>query len=95
MTIVVRPLRDLVHGLVDALFGIGVDLAGRFVEDEDAREAQRSAGDAESLALPAREPRFAVADEGVVALGEFLDKVVGERGLGGLDDAFLRDAELA
>lgn len=48
-------LRDFLHGFLDFAFGIGVDLAGGFVEDQDGRIAKDGAGDGNTLALAAGE----------------------------------------
>ncbi len=44
------------------------------------------AGDGNALALPARQPHAALAQEGGVALGQGLQKIVGKGLLGGGDD---------
>src|SRR4051812_43150470 len=50
---------SLVHqhfdGLLDEMLGLGIDLAGRFVEDQDGRGAENGAGDVDALFLAAGE----------------------------------------
>ena len=52
------------------------------VEDEDARVHDERPRDGDALALAAAEREAALADDGVVALGEGFDELVGLRGLG-------------
>ena len=79
---------------LDELFAFGVEIARRFVEDEDLRVGEDGAGDGKALALPAGEFEAAFADERVVALGKFLDELmrVGAPGgvfnVGGADVTF-------
>ena len=72
-------LEEQVEGLVDLVLGLGVDLAGGFVEDEDRRVAEDGPGDGDPLPLPAGERRPVLADDRVVAAGDLLDELVGER----------------
>ena len=51
--------------LLDQPLGFGVERGGRLVEQQDRRVAQQRAGDREALALAARQPRAAFAQEGV------------------------------
>ena len=70
-------LHQLRQAGLDHGFRLGVERAGGFVEDEDARVGQNGAGDGKALALAAGELDAALADDGVVgfgeALGEFVD----------------------
>ncbi|CAA9321894.1 MAG: hypothetical protein AVDCRST_MAG40-1504, partial [uncultured Gemmatimonadaceae bacterium] len=61
-----------------------VDRGGRLVEDEDRRVLEEGAGHRDALALAARQARPALAEEGVVALGQGGDEVVRVRGARGL-----------
>ena len=61
----------------------GVDGAGGVVEDEDARVVEEGPGQGDPLALAAREREAPLADDGVVALREVLDELVGLGGPGG------------
>ena len=67
--------RRLERGLDHAL-AFGVEGAGRFVEEEQRRVLQHRPGDRDPLALPAREADAALAEEGLVALGQGGDEVV-------------------
>src|SRR5262249_39387710 len=49
------PLEQVLHGLLDELLALGVEIAGRLVEDQDLRCRQDGAGDGQALALSARE----------------------------------------
>ena len=62
--------RQGVDGLLYGALGAGVEGAGGLVEDEDRRVAQDGAGDGEALLLAAGEAVAALADEGVVAVGQ-------------------------
>ena len=59
-----------------------VERAGGLVEDQDARVLEDGAGDGDALLLAAGEFQAALADAGVVALGQAQDEVVhlGEAG---------------
>ena len=73
----VRPGDQAVHRLLDLALGLGVDRAGRLVEDQDARIVQQGARDGDPLALAARQRVAALADHGVVAVRQPADEVVG------------------
>jgi hypothetical protein len=69
-------LHEEVEAGLDEGFGFGVEGAGGFVEDEDARVGEDGARDRDALALAAGELDAAFADDGVVAFGEALGKLV-------------------
>ena len=69
-------LHEEVEAVLDEGFGFGVEGAGGFVENEDAGVGEYGAGDGEALALAAGELDAALADDGVVALGETLGELV-------------------
>ena len=69
-------LHEEVEAVLDHGFGLGVEGAGGFVEDEDARVGENGAGDGDALALAAGELDAALADDGVVAFGEALGELV-------------------
>ena len=71
---------------MDPLLDLDVDRAGGVVEDEHGRVDQQRPGDRHALALAARERVAAFADDGVVAVGEAHDELVGIGGLGRRDD---------
>src|SRR5215813_13787510 len=65
---------------LDEAFGLGVEVARRFVEDEDEGVGEEGAGDGDALLLAAAEADAAFADHGVVAFFELGDEVVGVGG---------------
>ena len=69
-------LRQHAQRLVDGRLGGGVDRGGGVVEHEDPRVGEHRAGQGDALALPARQREPALADEGVVAVGELVDERV-------------------
>ena len=78
MTSVVRSgHRRLERGLHHAL-AFGVERAGRFVEQQQRRVLQHRPRDRDALALAARQAHAALAEEGLVALGQGGDEVVRE-----------------
>ena len=80
ITIEVRPLqRDVERGLHERLV-LGVEMARRLVEDHDRGVLQQHARDRDALLLAARQPVAALADDGVVAVGQRGDDVVDLRG---------------
>ena len=95
-----RPaLREPVERLLHEPLGLGVERARRLVEDEDRRVAQDRARDRDPLLLAAGEAVAALADDGVVALGQRRDHVVDPGSLGGRLDLLvgrvrLREAEV-
>ena len=96
MTSVVRPARQPLQRLLHRALALGVERAGRLVEQQDRRVAQDRAGDREALALAAGEHHAALADLGVVALRQPGDELVRRGGAGrrlDLGVAGLRPAE--
>ncbi len=71
--------------LLHQLFAFGVECRGRFVEQQDRRVAQDRAGDGDALALAARQRQSALADLGVVAIGQGLDEDMRLGGFRGVD----------
>ena len=82
-----RPaLGELVQRLLHRALGLGVQRARRLVEHQHRRVAQHRAGDRDALLLAAGEAVAALADDGVVAVGQRGDQLVDLRGArGGLD----------
>ena len=66
-----------VEGGLDLALGFGIDGSGGFVEEEDGRVFEESAGDGEALFLAAGEFHAALADVGHELLGEIADKGFG------------------
>ena len=64
---------------MDLLLDLDVDGAGGVVEHQDRRVDEQGAGDGDALALAARQGVAALADDGVVALGQLPDELVGAR----------------
>ena len=61
---------------MDATFGLHIERAGGFVQNQNLRIAQDGAGDGDSLALAAGELHAAITDESVVAVRQFHDKIM-------------------
>ena len=70
------PFGQPLDGLHQALFGFGIQRAGRFIKDEDRCIFQKSARDRDSLALAPGERRAALANHGVITLWEALDELM-------------------
>src|SRR5262245_45577675 len=80
-----EPMRDdeggpvageRVEGVEQGRFGLGIERAGRLVEDENGGVLQQGAGDGETLTLADRERRAALADNSAVSLRQRGDKIV-------------------
>ncbi len=82
MTIVVRPARRRPQRAEDRLLRDRVERRGRLVEHQDARVLEQRPGDAEALALAARERAAGLGQRRVVAVRQAGDEVVDVRGLG-------------
>src|SRR5829696_1840665 len=63
------------QGLLDVDLGLGVEVGGGLVEDDDGRVGQQQPGDGQALLLPARQPVAALADHRLPPLGQALDQV--------------------
>ena len=82
-----RPaLEGGVEGALDRGLGLGVEVGGGLVEDDDRGLLEQQPGDGEPLPLAAGEPVAAVADHGVEAVGESTDQGRDLRGLEGGPD---------
>ena len=75
MTSVVRSRGDAVERRLDLALGVDVERRGRLVEDQDRRRLEDGAGDGDALLLAAGEFQAALADLGLVAVGQRLDEV--------------------
>ena len=71
------PGEKRLKGLADEGFTFGVEGTGGFVENEEVGLEENGTGDADALTLPTTEESTAVADGGIVGLGELKDEVVG------------------
>ena len=78
------PLGSVGHRTLDLILSGAVDGAGRVVQDQDAGVGQEGPGDGQPLALAAGELHAPLADEGVVAVGEPVDELVGVGPAGGI-----------
>ena len=67
---------DLVERVLDLFFGVAVERAGGFVEDENGRVLENGTGDRHSLLLAAGKFQPALADHGGVAVGQGGDETV-------------------
>ena len=76
-------LADQVERRLDLLLGVRIERRGRLVEDQDRRRLEDGAGDRHALLLAARELQPALADHGLVAVGQALDEGADLRQLGG------------
>ena len=76
-------LGEFAQGGLDLLLGLGVDLTGGLIEDEDRRVAVNRPGDGQSLSLAAGERRASFAEDCVVAAGDVADELIGVRPAGG------------
>ena len=73
--------------LLHLTLGLGVDVGGGLVEQQDARRAGQGPGHRDQLLLAHRQPRPAFAQRRVVALRQAADEAVGMGGAGGGLDA--------
>ncbi len=73
-------LHEHAQGVVDLLLHLDVDGAGGIVEHQDGRVDEQGPGDGDALALAPRQRVAALADHGVVALGQVADELVGPGG---------------
>lgn len=70
------PVRQAQQRLLHRPFALIVERAGRLVEDQNLRILEEGAGDGDALALAARKLDAALADIGIIALGQSDDEVV-------------------
>ena len=82
ITIAVRPASSRRRPCSISRLGVHVDVRGRLVEDQDARVGGRRARERHQLALAGGQVAAALADLGVVAVGQPLDELVRADGRG-------------
>src|SRR6266567_2893435 len=82
------PFAEAAHGLPDEPLGLRVHAGGCVVEDENARVHQEGAGDRQALALAAAQRNAAFANDGVVAVLQLGNELVGLGGAGATLDFF-------
>ena len=79
-----QAMRDRQHGaaahqaaerLADELLGCAVERGGRLVEQQQRRVLEERARDGDALALSARQPHAAIADDRVEAFGQLGDEL--------------------
>src|SRR5215212_419361 len=63
------------QGPLDLHLGLGVEVGGGLVEDDDGRVGQQQPGDGQALLLPARQPVAALADHRLPPFGQAFDQV--------------------
>src|SRR5579883_1796948 len=77
------PLEKQAESLLDPNLGLGVDVRGRLIQNQDARIGQERAGKGEELALTSREIGAALGEARRVAQWERHDEVMQANGLTG------------
>ena len=91
-----RGVRNLVvERGTDQLVRLGIDGAGRIVENQNLRLLQQRTGDAQALALSAGHIGTALLDVRVVLIGEFLNESIGLRELRGMANLFIGGVRVA
>ena len=70
------PGHDALERVLDQRFGLAVQVAGGLVQHQDARVLEDHAGQGDALLLAAAQAVAALADDGVVAVGQLGDEVV-------------------
>ena len=68
MTTTVRPAAEPGDGLGDRRLGVGIEVGGRLVEDDEVGVAEERARDRDPLALAAAQPDAVLADRRLVAV---------------------------
>ena len=90
MTNVVRPCAQRPQAVLNQRLALAVEARRRLVEQQDARVGEDRARDRDALALAARQPDAALADDRVVPLLEAVDELVGVRDAAHPLDVFAR-----
>src|SRR5438105_1632241 len=75
--------------MLNKFLRLGIKTGGGFVENQNARVGEDGAGDRNALALPAGKLYAALADDGVVAIGETFGKLIDARDLAGTHDGLV------
>ena len=89
MMMVVRPTVEPLQRLLDQQLGLSIHRRGRLVQDEHGSVLEHGAGDGEALLLPTGELDAPLTDEGIVAVRQRLDELVGVGHPGRLDHLLL------
>jgi len=80
------PAHQPQHRFLNLHFGAGVDAAGRFIQDQDARIGQDRPGDGQHLALALAQIPGALGEHRLVAVRQVADEGIGVGHFGGGDD---------
>ena len=80
------PAFELVYGLGKAFGGVLVQCAGGFIKNQYFGALEQGSGNGDALLLPARKTRAALANLGLISLGQLLDGGVDPSQIGGLAD---------
>ena len=70
-------LHEVLDSILNEAFGLGVEGRSGFVEDEDRRVFENSAGDRYALTLTSREARATVANVGLISIRRCYNEIVG------------------
>ena len=89
------PLHERLQGVLDLDLRLRIEGGGRLVQDQDRGILEKGASDGDPLALAAGELRSLLADEGVVALRQAHDEVMGVGGLRRGDDLLFGPSDVA
>ncbi len=79
-------LNQDIEGFLDLPLGLCIDGRGGFVENQDSRIGEQSSGYGYPLTLAPGERLASLANERIIAIGQFQNKVVGFGGPGRSDD---------
>ena len=71
------PGQERGHRRLNELLALRIQIAGRFVENQDLGRREDRPGDGQALLLAAGELDAALADERLVSLGQLHDELVG------------------
>jgi hypothetical protein len=77
---------QLVESFLNETLTFGIEAAHRFIENKDRRVGKNRPGDRNALTLSAGKLGATISHEGLVALGEALDELMGIRLFRGLDN---------
>ncbi len=83
-------LNDVAHVRLDDALGLVIEGGRRLIEDQDARIADKGAGDRDALPLAARQRHTTFANRRIVAARHLGNELMRAGKLGRLDDAFHR-----
>src|ERR671921_2977646 len=70
------PGHEAIQGFLDLRLALDVEARHRLVQDQDGGVADDGPGDGYPLALPSGEGVAPLADDGIVAILQLLDKIV-------------------